>query len=624
MLCPNVTEIVRWGCQDVPFYGRMAAMKNFSAFCIALVPFVSLAQVDQLDARTRTFIYPTRVVWHSSLKNDTGGWNSRRTVVGAEKLLEHKHGQVCETYFGKAIGTKLVNAGEPAGLILDFGRELHGGLQIGMSPKGTPHAKLRVRFGESVSETMSSLGDGKHATNDHAMRDFELMVPSFGSIEIGNTGFRFVRIDLVTGGEVGLEFVRAISLMRPMTCIGRFKSSDRRLDSVFETAVRTVHLCCQEYLWDGIKRDRLVWMGDTHPETMVLLAVFGAAPILPASLDYMAAVTPPEKWMNTIPTYTLWWIRNVAEWYRYTGDRSYLERHADYLEATFDHVLTGVDATGEWRAGVFLDWPTKHNDAAQIAGTQGLALITARETAFLAEALGRTTLAEKAHGLAAKLAALRPDPNGAKSAAALLSLSGLRDPKEMFAQILGRNGHAGVSTFYGYYMIEAMSAAGEHQRALDTVRDYWGAMLDVGATSFWEDFNLSWTNGCFRLDELPVAGKKDIHGDYGEFCYPGFRHSLCHGWAGGPAAWCINHVLGIRPLDVGCRTVEVKPFLGDLSWAEGAMALPDGHAVEVRAEKRADGRLAVTVSAPSGVKIMHNDEMVYTIRHDDARRGRAD
>jgi hypothetical protein len=34
-------------------------------------------------------------------------------------------------------------------------------------------------------------------------------------------------------------------------------------------------------------------------------------------------------------------------------------------------------------------------------------------------------------------------------------------------------------------MIEAMSAAGEHQRALDTVRDYWGGMIDMGATSFW-------------------------------------------------------------------------------------------------------------------------------------------
>ena len=580
-------------------------MKKGYIVCFAGIATVSvLAQPDLPDVRTRTFVYPKRVVWHSSLEGNDGGWKPRSAVEQPERLLDRKHGQVCETYFGKAVGTKLVNEGEPPGVLLDFGREMHGGLQIGVSPKGARHSRLRVRFGESVSETMSSLGDGKHSTNDHAMRDFELTVPLFGSIEVGNTGFRFVRLDLVSGGEIGLEFVRAVSLMRPMVRLGGFRSSDERLNRVFETAVRTVHLCCQEYLWDGIKRDRLVWMGDTHPETMVLLNVFGAVSILPESLDYMAAVTPPDRWMNTIPTYTLWWIRNVAEWYRYTGDRAYLERHADYIEKTFDHVLTGLNDAGEWRAGVFLDWPTKHNSVAQASGTQGLALITARETAVIANVIGRASLAEKARGLALKLAALHPDPNGAKSAAALLALSGLREPKEMFAQVLGREGHTGVSTFYGYYMLEAMSAAGEHQRALDTVRDYWGAMLDVGATSFWEDFSLSWTNNCFRIDELPIAGRKDIHGDYGEFCYPGFRHSLCHGWAGGPAAWCISHVLGIRPLEVGCRKVEVKPFLGDLVWAEGAMALPDGHAVKVRAEKLKDGRLNVQVDAPPDIMIV--------------------
>ena len=153
-------------------------------------------------------------------------------------------------------------------------------------------------------------------------------------------------------------------------------------------------------------------------------------------------------------------------------------------------------------------------------------------------------------------------------------------------------------------MIEGMSAAGEDQRALDTVRDYWGGMLDMGATSFWEDFNLAWTNNAFRIDEMPVAGKKDVHGDFGQFCYPGFRHSLCHGWAGAPASWCINHVLGIRPVGVGCKTVEVKPFLGDLSWAEGAMALPDGRAVKVRVEKLPDGTLKTDVDAPDGIRIV--------------------
>jgi hypothetical protein len=298
-------------------------------------------------------------------------------------------------------------------------------------------------------------------------------------------------------------------------------------------------------------------MGDMHPETMTILNVFGSASILPESLDYMASVTPPDRWMNGMPTYTLWWIRNLAEWYRYTGDAEYVRRHADYLERTFDHVLSGMK-DGEWRADNFLDWPTRHNGMAAWAGTQGLALVTAHEMVLLADAAGRMELAAKARALAVELAKLSLDPHGEKSAAAMLALSGLREPKEMFAQVLGVNGHAGVSTFYGYYMIEAMSAAGERQRALDTVRDYWGAMLDVGATSFWEDFKLSWTNNCFRIDEMPVTGKKDVHGDYGEFCYPGFRHSLCHGWASGVLAFIYEYMLGLKLVDGG-DFYEVTP-----------------------------------------------------------------
>ena len=81
---------------------------------------------------------------------------------------------------------------------------------------------------------------------------------------------------------------------------------------------------------------------------------------------------------------------------------------------------------------------------------------------------------------------------------------------------------------------------------LDCIRQYWGAMLDLGATTFWEDFDLDWTANAGRIDELVPAGKKDIHGDFGNYCYKGFRHSLCHGWASGPTAWLSEHVLGVQ------------------------------------------------------------------------------
>jgi len=173
----------------------------------------------------------------------------------------------------------------------------------------------------------------------------------------------------------------------------------------------------------------------------------------------------------------------------------------------------------------------------------------------------------------------------------------------MNQEVLAKNGTVGVSTFYGYYMLEAMAAGGDVQLGIDTVRDYWGAMLDMGATSFWEDFNVSWTENAFRIDEMPVKGKKDIHGDYGAYCYKGYRHSLCHGWASGPAPWLTTHVLGIQPLSVGCKKVAVKPSLGDLDWAEGSFPTPLG-LIKVRHEKGEDGQIISTITAPDGVEIV--------------------
>lgn len=560
--------------------------------------------VDQPDPRTRTFVYPKRIVWHTKDGADCAVANTSAAVL-PEKLLDRKHGQVCETRFARSVGTKLVNKGAAPGVILDFGRELHGGVQIGISPTGTANSRIRVRFGESVAETLSAVGDGRNASNDHALRDFELPVPLFGSIEVGNTGFRFLRLDLVTEGEVGIEFVRAISLMRPMARLGWFKSSDARLNEVFDTAVRTVHLCCQEYLWDGIKRDRLVWMGDIHPEARAIFSVFGAADVLRDTLDYAIATTPSDGWMNAwFDTYTAWFLRVVHEWYLFTGDTDFVRDRSAYLKETIEHVLLTDGKNAKSSMSGFLDWPTHGNKAAETAGAAALWAMAFDASAELAVILGDGRLAERCRNAAASRRSAKLVPHGSKSAAALLALSGMRPASDMFAEVLGRNGHDGVSTFYGYYMIEAMEAAGEHARALDTVRDYWGAMLDMGATSFWEDFAVSWTNNAFRIDEMPIAGKKDIHGEYGQFCYKGFRHSLCHGWSAGPAAWCINRVLGIRSLSPGCGTVEVKPSLEGLDWAEGAMALPCGETIKVRAERTRDGSVAVEVSAPDKIKII--------------------
>lgn len=152
-------------------------------------------------------------------------------------------------------------------------------------------------------------------------------------------------------------------------------------------------------------------------------------------------------------------------------------------------------------------------------------------------------------------------------------------------------------------MLKAMAKAGNYQGAVDIIREYWGGMLDLGATTFWEDFNLDWIENSSRIDELVPEGKNDIHGDFGDYCYKGYRHSLCHGWASGPTSWLSEYVLGIKVLEPGCKVVKIEPHLCDLDWAEGTFPTPYG-IISVKHTKANDGTVKTEISAPDEIQII--------------------
>jgi hypothetical protein len=155
-------------------------------------------------------------------------------------------------------------------------------------------------------------------------------------------------------------------------------------------------------------------------------------------------------------------------------------------------------------------------------------------------------------------------------------------------------------------MLQAMAKAGNYQGAMDIIKTYWGAMLDLGATTFWEDFNMDWLPNAGRIDELVPEGKKDIHGDYGAYCYIGFRHSLSHGWASGPTSWLTEHVLGVKVIEAGCKTLKIEPHLGDLKFAEGSFPTPYG-VVKIRHTKLANGQVKSDIQAPKQVKVIRSN-----------------
>jgi alpha-L-rhamnosidase len=490
-------------------------------------------------------------------------------------------------------------------ILLDFGKELQGGVQIVTGIwAGNKPVKIRLRFGESAEEAMSDIGGKGGATNDHAIRDQETLLPWLGIAEIGNTGFRFVRIDVVDDSvKLVLKEVNAIARYRDLVYKGSFNCSDTLLNKIWKTGAYTVHLNMQDYLWDGIKRDRLVWVGDLNPEIATINTVFGYNEVVPKSLDFAKNTTPLPKWMNGISAYSMWWIINHRDWYYHHGDLKYLKEQQTYLKELLSLLIKKIDIDKEKLDGQrFLDWPSSDDPKAVHAGLQAMMILALEAGADLSHHLGDQLMRKKCSDAVAQLKKYLPPHNNSKQAAALLSLAKLLDAKQANV-ILSEGGTKNFSTFFGYYMLEAKANAADYVDAIAVIKTYWGAMINLGATTFWEDFNMDWTKNAGRIDELVPEGKIDIHGSYGAYCYVGFRHSLSHGWASGPTPWLTEHILGISIVTPGCKVVRIRPHLGSLSFAEGTFPTPFG-IISVKHVRQKNGEIKTTIDAPKEVKIL--------------------
>ncbi len=572
---------------------------NRSLCSIAIVASALAAPGAQAGV-TRTAVAPTRIVWMS----DTTGTN----IQNPEILMKPFTGQV-----SVADNTCTVMRSDPrhqAAVLLDFGKELHGAIRISSGMRGsTRPLRLRVRLGESVSEAMSHVSpdiNPGNATNEHAMRDFEIQVPWLGSIEYGNSGFRFARIDLLDQDvDYLLRNISAISVMIDDPEVGSFNCSDERLNRIWEAGAYTVKLNMQDYLWDGIKRDRLVWLGDLHPEVITVNNVFGDHDVVRRTLDFGKADTPLPGWMNGFSSYSMWWLMIHHDYYLHNGDLAYLRDNRDYILGLVKQLDECVNADGkEEMTGVrFLDWPTSEKEDVIHEGLQALTCMTMKNCREIGGWLGDKEMIAVCDNCLARLAKYSIQPTGATQSLSLSVLAGTSpDAKGDCSRIIA-NGLDSFSPFYGYYAIEALAQNGELPTALQMVSDYWGSMIDLGATTFWEHLQYSDTKKCGRIDEMVPDGVYDIHADGGAYCYVGLRQSLCHGWAAGPTPWLQRYVLGVRPLEPGCKTVEVKPNLCDLEFAEGTVPTPYGP-LTVKARKDAKGKTVCTVKAPKGVKVV--------------------
>ena len=477
-------------------------------------------------------------------------------IRNAELLLKEKDLQIGLT---ERETTEIKGCGY---IVLDFGKELSGGVRI-------------------LTESCAELGE-KNATNDHSLRDMTIELQELSDMRFGNTGFRFVRIDTLSEDiKIKLKSIIAISEIDEREEAGRFECDDETINKIWTTAAYTLRLCLQNgYFWDGIKRDRLVWIGDLYPEMKAALNLYEQVPEIENSLRYAKNQAGNGEWINNIPMYSMWWLIVLSENYRYRADDEFVKEQLPYIEELISQFDAYVSAEGETLFKYnFIDWPTHDEEGEsrekredERTGVNYLLRIALQKTKEVLKNFGADI--GKTDRLLKRLSAQKKSVNKYKQIAALGVLAGEKTEKNR--KLLMKGGAEGLSTFMSYEILTAQGIYGEYKQALENLKKYYGGMLKMGATAFWEDFDIKWMENASGIDKWPKEGEKDIHGDYGAFCYKGFRHSLCHGWSVGVLAYLLETVLGLMPSRMNFRTVRFKPNPSGLRYAKGSLPTPFG------------------------------------------------
>jgi hypothetical protein len=457
-------------------------------------------------------------------------------------------------------------------LLLSFGKECTGRIRV-VSASSAP-MRLEIQYGESVEEALTSPYLGAN----------EIDVPPYGTAYGPKSAFNYAVVRFLGGSSpLRLKAIDVDYIYYPVRQTGTFESSDPVVNKIWQVGAYTAHLCMQDAVWDGPKRDRLCLASGLDVSERVISSVFGDRFLIDKSLRGLIANAgnPARKDVNGIPGYSALWVLCEADYFRHTGDMAHLRSVHEPLRGLLEYMATRIDDQGLLKnlnaRTTFVDWsPDLDGDSPESRRVTLMEFLRAfDEGAWLLEQAGDSPASQKFLRVAEKLRgdtlknSLDPTTStfgGRWQTNAMAVYAGLADANRLTAvweKILSRPYQFTVTPHLNFYAVSAMAEAGRRREALEWIREYWGGMLRPNTATFWEGFDTRWPEEHFH------GHLQSAHGE-------GYFVSLCHGWSSGPTAWLMEQVLGIQPVAGGFARATIRPDLCGLEWARGTEPCPQG------------------------------------------------
>jgi len=321
------------------------------------------------------------------------------------------------------------------------------------------------------------------------------------------------------------------------------------------------------FMLDGIKRDRLPWLGDLSISLMANAYTFADPVPVRRTLAAIGRAGIREQHLNGIIDYTLWYFICHDLYQLYFADRDFLVEQSAEIREILGDVLKIADANGgllpDKSGWCFIDWlEIEKGTALQMIFHMAL-LSTARLAERMNDGATSAHCREKAQTLkdrlfktafddVARLFFATPGNPGSgflRHPNFLAVVGGLTadDLSAHIADALLSDKLPPTGTpFMASLEILALHRGGKSAEAIERIRRTWGGMLNHGATTFFEAYQENAT----EAERLAFYGRP-------------YAMSLCHAWSSGPAALLPLIGFGCEPTADGWaefRVAKTSPF----------------------------------------------------------------
>lgn len=510
----------------------------------------------------------------------------RQKNVGCEPAFTHPDDDPAVFPFAYQALTPVSTERSGDGVLYDFGCESFGPVKVTMHKD---MGEIGIFYGESREEALD--------TEFTMIR--ERLQAADGVHTFPARAFRYIYL---TAEKETPELTAELEYL-PVKDKAAFRCDDGKIEKIWEICTRTFHLNSREFFLDGIKRDRWVWSGDAYQSYMIDRYLYMEPQIIKRTIRALLDRPPYKRHINTINDYSAYMFLGVYEYYFATGDRTFVASIWETLKELYRFIVSRLEQDtgyviaqpGDW---IFIDWHDAFDREGPFCAEQILLHSVYRVMEELSALMGENgDYCDRAAALKERIMKDFWDAeqgafidgfvsgrrNVTRHAAIFAILYDFVDEKkqiQLLNQVLLNDKiHEITTPYFKLFELLAIAKLGKLELVQDYIDSYWGAMLDHGATSAWEEY-------------IPSRHGIEHYEMYGDK----YGCSLCHAWGSGPILLLGKYCAGVQPTAVGTATFEVKPDPGRYTHFDAVVPIGTG-TVSVHYTKE---QLCVQTDVPGG------------------------